>query len=69
MSERLLTAAELARRVEGQGLRLETSVARAFLAAWERQGIAEERDGGWRLTPAGLAMFSGWDVNEPRVSA
>ena len=61
-----LSAAELAARVQGQGLRLETTVAKAFLVAWERQGIVEQQDGGWRLTDRGEDLFSGWAVDEAR---
>ena len=32
-------------------------VARAFLAAWERQAIVEQHGDGWRLTKHGRAMF------------
>ena len=59
-----ITAAELATRVQSQGLRLQTSVAQAFLREWQRQGVVEEDNGQWHLTPAGLAMFSGWDPDE-----
>jgi hypothetical protein len=60
-----LTPEELAARVERNGLRLQTSVAHAFLAAWEKAGIAEQDNGQWRLTEQGEAMFSGWDVDQP----
>lgn len=57
-----VTPAELAQRVRVRGLRLEEPQACAFLLDWQRRGIAEQRDGRWRLTRSGRAMFGGWVV-------
>jgi hypothetical protein len=55
-----VTAAELAHRVRVRGLRCNETLARSFLADWERRGIAEQHLGRWRLTKSGQAMFGGW---------
>jgi hypothetical protein len=56
-----ITAAELAHRVEESSLaRLDAATAKRFLKDWRAMGIAEERDGRWRLTKSGRAMFAGW---------
>ena len=51
---------ELAERVTASGGWLNEHTELAFLKEWEATGIAEERDGGWRLTERGSAMFGGF---------
>ena len=68
-----ISAAEPAHCVRPRGLRLEEPQARSFLLDWQRRGIAEQRDGRWRLTRSGRAMFGGWadgiDLNEREAAA
>ena len=55
-----ISATELAHRVRVRGLQCNETLARSFLADWERRGIARQQLGRWRLTKSGHAMFGGW---------